>query len=107
MTAVVSIEEVAEHFRMALRGEVPVRLEDPECTWDEVYCGVVRFWFGDWNVVLYNDCGELDYTAGVTTPDGRTAEFDDWCGIEDTGCPINMLEDDEFASLEQIVSEAK
>lgn len=104
--AAVAMEEVAEQYRKALRGEVPVKLADPEWSWERSYCGNVDFWFGDWKVTLFNDCAELDYTDSVTTPDGRQSEFDDWCKGEFIGCPLNLLDEDEYAALEQLVEQA-
>jgi hypothetical protein len=98
--AAIMMEEVAEQYRKALRGEVAIRLADPE--WGS-FCGNVDFWFGDWRVTFFNDCDELDYTDSVTTLDGRRAEFDDWCDGYFIGCPLDLLNEDEYAALEQMV----
>ena len=73
----VTAQEVAELLGRAIRGEVSIALAgDNACTWDEVYCGSVAFMIGDWRVVFFNDCDELDYVEFVQAPDGRTADYE-------------------------------
>lgn len=104
--AAITMDEVAEQYRMALRGEIQVRCADPEWTWGRCYCGNVGFWFGDWKIYFFDDCDELDYTDSVTTSDGRTAEFDDWCEGDFIGCPLSLLTEEEYAALKHLVEEA-
>lgn len=99
----VTIEEVAEQFRKAIRGDVSVRLVDPENSFDKCYCGDVEFWFGNWKITFFNDCDELDYTDSVVTDDGRKADF-----LHDWGkCPMNSLGREEALALEILITEAK
>ncbi|MFV3412987.1 hypothetical protein ACNFH8_12070 [Pseudomonas sp. NY15436] len=48
--------EVATLLRDALDAKVEVHLATPGQTWRAVYCGVVEFRIGGWQVGLFNDC---------------------------------------------------
>ena len=95
----IQAEEIAEVFRQALRGEIAVKVEGDK-SWSDVYCGNVEFMFGDWRIVVFNDCWEFDYVDEVTAPDGRHAEFDDW-GLD--ADPIALLTMEELAAMENLV----
>lgn len=102
-----TMEEVVEQFRKALHGEIKISLYDPNWNWDKMYAGNVGFWFGDYKIILFNDCDELDYTDSVVSPDGRYADYGDWNKEDFIGCPLNLLSEKELSSLEKILKEAK
>lgn len=84
--------EVANVLRQALRGEIAVRLLGDQ-SWKDMYCGNLVFMFGDWQIVIFNDCIDLDYVDSVIAPDGRTAEYEDWFDREDHcgADPVDLL----------------
>lgn len=90
--------EVTAVLRDGINGSCAVRLCDPAWTWNGAYCNDVAFFFGDWRIEIFNDCGELDYVARCTAPDGRQAEFEDLF-LEDND-PIDLLTDSEQGRLE-------
>lgn len=96
-------EECAEQYRKLLRGEVEIRLVDPKLTWDYVWCGNFECMVGDWRFVIFNDCGELDYTDHVYAPDGREADYDQFY---EEGDPVDMVGEDR-EGLEAILESAK
>jgi hypothetical protein len=103
----VKAEEVAALLRRAAADEIPVHLAEGQQSWDEVYAGNVTFAIDGWRVTFFNDCGELDYTDEVIAPDGRTADFDEFCNeLGDIACPLNLLSGEEFLALETIVEAA-
>jgi hypothetical protein len=91
--------EVAELFRQALRGEVSVRCVGDD--WNTIYAGNCAFMFGDWSVVIFNDCLELDYVDSAAAPDGRTGDFDGWYDIGRE--PVGLLTDAEVAAMESLL----
>lgn len=95
----IQASEIAEVFRQALRREIEVKVEGDK-SWSDVYCGDVTFRFGDWEIVVFNDCSEFDYVDEATAPDGRTAEFDDWDLDAD---PVALLTQEELAAMEFLV----
>lgn len=104
-------KEVAEQLRRALRDEVPVTLADPSHSWEQAYCGDVAFKVGDWLLVFFNDCNELDYTDSAESPDGREATYKQWATeLEDpTGwlCPLCHLSSEEQSDLEALLEAAR
>jgi hypothetical protein len=96
---VIPAEEIAEVFRQALRGEITVKVEGDK-SWSDVYCGDVEFLFGDWRIIVFNDCREFDYVSEATAPDGRTVDFDDWQLDAD---PVALLTQEELAAMEFLV----
>lgn len=98
-------QEVAEVLRKAIAGEIPIRLACPERTWDGTYAGDVEFWFGDWYLVIFNDCDELDYVDCAVAPDGRAGDLFPWmdAGPE----PVECLTWDERKALEKVLKEAR
>lgn len=107
--------EVAELLRRAVRGEVSLRLQPGARDWNAVYAGNVAFDIGGWNVVVFNDCGELDYVAAAVAPDGRGSVFDDWfdelgwfgeLGPTNLENPVDLLDADEFVRLEWLLEDA-
>lgn len=108
--ATIPAEELADVFRKALAGEIPVRLTNPEFTWDGAYAGNAEFWFGDWRIEFFNDCDSLDYTEQAVAPDGR--QCDDWCTWQENPdgggifCPLDLLSADECAAVEAVLKRA-
>lgn len=97
--------ELADLFRAASRGEVPVVLMPGQRPWKEKFSGNVTFRIGEYRVTFFNDCGELDYTDSATAPDGR--ECSDWDeGSQGIYCPLDMLTAQEQDALEKIVENA-
>ncbi len=105
VTASIVAQDVVALYRKAISGEVSVRLGDDKGTWNNTYCGNVPFKFGDWVVVFFNDCNELDYTDHVISPDGVLC--DDWCTWSEDGsgifCPLDLMADFERSALEEIL----
>lgn len=108
-TPAVSLQEAADLFRRALRGEVAVTLDEPEWTWAKTYCGVVGFRFGGWLVEFFNDCDELDYTDSIVAQDGRRTDFEDWAKPGDGApwCPLDLLTKQESDALELLLEAAR
>jgi hypothetical protein len=102
MAGTVTGEEIAESFRKALRLEV--RITAVGRRWKEVYAGDVTFRVGDYKVVIFNDCNELDYVDSATAPDGRAGEFDAWW-ISRTE-PLSLLNDREKQLLQDLLDSA-
>lgn len=93
----IQASEVAEVFRQALRGEITVKLRGFE-SWSDIGSGNFSFEFGEWVIVVFNDCMEFDYVDNVIAPDGRTAEFEHW-EVD----PVGLLTDGEVAAMESLV----
>lgn len=114
--------EVASVISDAIAGRILVTLADPSRTWDEVYAGNCEFKFGEWSITFFNDCDCVDYVDCATSPDGRSAEYDDWCkdgetenvetsegDIERYGqtCPTGFLSISEDDALEALLKAAR
>lgn len=97
--------EVAEILRKGISGELPVRLGCSSRTWDGTFAGDVEFLFGDWHIVIFNDCDEVDYVDSATAPDGRKWDIYQYDGA-DSSEPIEGLTRDEVAALEQRLKDA-
>jgi hypothetical protein len=76
----VKAEEVREILNKIGRGELVPKLKDPSRTWADAFAGDVEFLVDGWTIVIFNDCMDWDYVDSVITPDGRTGDFEDWCG---------------------------
>lgn len=95
--------EVAEVFRQALRGEIPVKLIGDQ-SWKDVFCGDVEYSFSDWRVTFFNDVMDLDYVDSVVAPGGRTAEYEDWFKPDHIGAdPVDLLTNAERNALESLI----
>jgi hypothetical protein len=79
--------EVAELLRRAGRGEVKIVAVGR--SWNLVYAGNVTLVIGDYVVVIFNDCDELDYVDSATAPDGRRGELEAWW--ESHTEPVSLL----------------
>jgi 2,3-bisphosphoglycerate-dependent phosphoglycerate mutase len=94
--------EILELFRKAIRREVKIVVLGK--SWKDVYAGDVRFRIGDYLVVIFNDCNELDYADSATAPDGRRGDFDDWSNANAE--PVSLLTKLEFQQLENLLESA-
>jgi hypothetical protein len=95
--------EVSEQIRRALRGEAHVLVTE-RCSWVDAYCGDVAVMVGDWRMVFFNDCGELDYCASARAPDGREGDFDEW--YDDQQEPVELLTPEEYRDFERMLEQA-
>ena len=95
-------EEILELFRQAIRGEVQIVALGE--SWNNVYAGDVRFRIGGYEVVIFNDCNELDYADSATSPDGRKGDFDDWWNADTE--PVRRLTEQEYTALEHLLESA-
>jgi hypothetical protein len=107
MSLQITVDEVIAQYRKAISKEIPVTLADPQRTWEGTYAGDVQFMIGDWKVTFFNDCDELDYTDSVETPDGRKVTFEEFCYEDFIGCPLDWMDYNEQAELEQLLYIAK
>ena len=94
--------EIAELFRKAIRREVKIAAVGE--SWNQVYAGDVRFRIGDFTVVIFNDCNELDYVDSAFAADGREGDFDTWWNTEMD--PLKLLTPLEFQQLENLLERA-
>ena len=66
-------------LKRAIFSNARVRLENRKLRWREVYNGDVGFLIDDYCVVIFNDCGKLDYVDSIMTQDAsRAGEFVQW-----------------------------
>jgi hypothetical protein len=100
-TSLVKETKIAKLLRQIIVGEVLLKLTNPARTWIGAYGGDVEFFAGDWRIVFFNDCNELDYVDNVTSPDGMIAEFSDWAKN-----PLALLTGKERAALQRILEKA-
>jgi hypothetical protein len=98
----VSGQEILELFRKAIRGEAKIAALGQ--SWNEVGAGDVRFRIGDYEVVIFNDCAELDYADSATAPDGRKGDFDEWWKADTE--PVRLLTEQEYEALEHLLESA-
>ena len=89
-------EEIAELLRQAIRREV--RIAAIAKSWQDVYAGDVTLRIGAYEVVIFNDCDELDYVDSATAPDGRHGDFDLWWQTQTE--PVSLLTEEERMQLE-------
>lgn len=90
----VPAEEVMALFRSVLAGGSA--MEPRDVPWDEDG-GDMRFAIDGYEVVIFNDCDDLDYVERVTAPDGRRSEHEDWAAHG--GDPSHRLTEPERAAL--------
>lgn len=86
--------EIAELFRKVIRGEASIVPDN--WSWDWVWCGNFYCTIDGYKVVIFNDCGELDYVDSATAPDGRTGDFDHW----EHDQPVELLTGEESGAME-------
>lgn len=94
--------EIAELFRKAIRREVKVFAVGQ--SWREVYAGDVSFRIGEYLVVIFNDCDELDYVDSAVAPDGRAGDFDEWDNSNTE--PVSLLTSNERLQLQHRLESA-
>jgi len=92
---ILSATVVAEHFRRAIRAEIPVATSA-----HRPYKGEVQYEIGGWHVSVSYYEGHLDYCERVVSADGREGQYDDWTDGEGSGNPISLLTIDEAKALE-------
>lgn len=92
--------EVLDVIRQAMCGTIAISLHSSR-TWCDVFCGEVGFMFGTYELVIYNDCNELDYIEAARAPDGRTGDFYDW--TNSGGDPVAFLSDQECIELTELL----
>ena len=96
-------KEIADLLRAVVRRERKVSLADPDLSWDKVYAGDVPLKIAGYDIVIFNDCDEVDYVDSAASPDKRIADFDDWFT---TGAnPIDLLQKEECDALLQILKQ--
>ncbi len=62
-------------------GELSEELEGGE-TWDHAYSGNMTFRFdNDIRLLVFNDCGQLDYIDSYIAPDGTRTDVKDWGAV--------------------------
>ncbi|WP_348751352.1 DUF7693 family protein [Pseudomonas rhodesiae] len=70
-------------------------------SWDEIFAALFHIEVKGWHLVIFNDCGEIDYCDECISPDGPRWSF------ERVGCdgldPILLLRIQEQAVLEQLL----
>lgn len=96
--------EVLDVIRQAITNEIAISLHDSN-TWCDIFCGNVGFMFGAYELVIFNDCNELDYIEAAKAPDGRTGEFCEW--TNSGGDPVAFLSDQERTELTELLKAAR
>lgn len=72
-------------------------------SWDEIFAGLFHIEVEGWHLVIFNDCGELDYCDECISPDGRRWSFES-VGLDGLD-PIFSLSPQEQAMLEQLLQQ--
>ena len=70
-------------------------------SWNEINCGLMTVDVDGWVIILFNDCGTLDYCDSCYSPDGRKYEFNSTGPHE--ADPVELLGQDEHLRLEEIL----
>lgn len=96
-----SAQEVAAHFRRAIRREIAIAAEGPV-----PYKGEARYEVGDWGVWVCYYEGRLDYCDRVSAPNGGAGESADWADSQGGGNPIYLLSTEEALALEEMLKSA-
>jgi len=102
----ITAETLLDVLRAAIDGKIHPSLINTEKTWDKVYAGDCAFVFGDWKIIFFNDCGELDYMDCAE----NLATHEKWNFAEtpsDGRDPVEMLTEDERLCLETILAETR
>jgi len=89
-------DEIAELLRKVLRREVKIAAVG--CSWCDTYAGNAEVRIGGYELVVFNDCNQVDYIDWAKAPDGREGTFEQW-DIERTE-PISLLGEHEQTLLE-------
>ena len=101
-TSAIPGAEIVELFRRAIRREV--KIVAVGCSWNDVYAGNVYVRIDGYELVIFNDCSQLDYVDKATAPDGRRGDFDEWW-LSNTE-PVELMSDDEGRQLEFLLENA-
>ena len=104
----VTSAEIADLLRKAIAGEINVRMIGGEGPWPTLGGYHVRLTFGDWELLIFNDEGAVDYIDRAVAPDGRVGDYDDW-SIEpeaDSQCPLRHLSGREVETLDALLANA-
>jgi hypothetical protein len=100
-TCTVESHEVTSVLHQAIAGSVSVT-RISTASWDDVYCGLVEFDIGGWQLTFYNDCDTLDYChQAIKIGTDLVGWFDFW--FDNGGDPVALLSVSEQESLEQIL----
>jgi hypothetical protein len=67
------VERFTKLFRRAINGEFPILTV---ATKEDIYSGNYSYWIEGWTLVVFWDCGDLDYTDGLLTPSGTYYDYD-------------------------------
>jgi hypothetical protein len=71
---VINAWEVEEVLRLIAAGGVTAtEIDRSNCNIDRTFKTSTG-----WKIVIFDDCGQMDYIDAVEAPDGRKANFDDW-----------------------------
>jgi hypothetical protein len=57
-----------------------------------------------YELVIFNDCNQVDYVDSALAPDGRRGDFDDRWNVGEE--PVDLLTDEEQTRLEALMEEA-
>lgn len=75
------------------------------CTqsWDDVFAGLFHIEVEGSHLVIFNDCGELNYYDECISPDGRRWSFEsvDHDGLD----PVFLLSTQELEVLERLIQQ--
>jgi hypothetical protein len=72
-------------------------------SWDEIFAGLFHIEVEGWQLVIFNDCGELDYCDEGISPDGRRWSFESVAS--DGFDPIFLLSTQEQTVLKRLLQE--
>jgi hypothetical protein len=95
-------QEIAELFRRALRGEAKIFTEGS--SWTEIYASNVDVRIDGYELVIFNDCNQVDYVDSAIAPDGRCGDFDEWWNVGEE--PVDLLTDEEQTLLGALMEAA-
>ena len=95
-------QEIADIFRKAIRKETEVVAVG--YSWNDAFAGNAHIRIDGYDLLIFNDCLELDYVDTATAPDGRTGDFDKW--FDDGDEPVSLINQEEVARMERILEEA-
>nr|WP_231991882.1 hypothetical protein [Pseudomonas viridiflava] len=70
-------------------------------SWGGIYAGNFRVLIDGWELLIYNDCDELDYCEECISPDGRRWSFDS--GARFGTDPTALLSTWEHHTLEKLL----
>lgn len=97
--------EVTAVLRGIIAGDVVVEAVSPGAANPRDRFGDVEFIADGWSIVIFFDCGDLDYVDRATSPEGRTVQFEAMWGSQSE--PITFgLGWDELAALDMQLAKA-